>query len=427
MVRPRACLFVLAAAFPTYVANARPATVPPPAPAASDYACAPDGVAMQALERLLRAYERGDAVFFQRHLAPDLPGLGFVLDRVAERRFALQPLEVRVTETRTQCGQDVAVIDFAWEKRWLQGANLQPRLERGRSAVLFSGLRSGIEGQWVLSGLFGDNPFAATEAGAPGRIGAAPAAVSFGNVPPGCGVPTVSSTVTANPSAALSSPVAIAGPGACTVTQPLVFGCVLSGSNLAAPVSVISTPATSCNATAPTPLGPASGVIPWNFAAPTINISGPAGSSVPVSLSYTLTAPPTNIGGYTVTGTGSGTCSSTVQLAAAPPVCTGFDATLPVTIEVQDSDLTGATITVVASASNGDTETWTLTRVAEGLYRLAGLPIRRGAPALVPGNGRIDLVGPSPTTTVVTLTYVDQSPGGGSTAVPRTATVTLTP
>ncbi|MCX7900722.1 MAG: hypothetical protein N2483_00260, partial [Burkholderiaceae bacterium] len=89
---------------------------------------------------------------------------------------------------------------------------LQPRLETGRSAVLFSGLCGGIEGRWVLSGLSGDNVFAATIAGAPGRIGAAPTSASFGSLPSGSAPQTVSSTVNATPlGVGLSSTVTIAG------------------------------------------------------------------------------------------------------------------------------------------------------------------------------------------------------------------------
>ncbi|MCX7900723.1 MAG: hypothetical protein N2483_00265 [Burkholderiaceae bacterium] len=87
-------------------------------------------------------------------------------------------------------------------------------------------------------------------------------------------------------------------------------------------------------------------------------------------------------------------------------------------IEVQDADLTGAKLSVQASATNGDNEAFTLTKVADGFYRLSGLPVRRGAPAVTVGNGRIDLVGASPPATTVTLTYLDQTPGAAPRPLP---------
>ena len=78
-----------------------------------------------------------------------------------------------------------------------------------------------------------------------------------------------------------------------------------------------------------------------------------------------------------------------------------------VSIPVTDADLDAPSVTVGASASNGDAQTRVLPQVAAGQCRLDGLPVPRGAAAVSPGNGRIDLVGPSPAALTPTLRYTD--------------------
>ena len=170
-IRPAGAALALAFGSAGVTLAAGPAPAPPdrsggPGRPAVSVQCRPDSPAARALDLLLRGYESGDLNLLQQRLAPDLPGLGFVLDGVARQRLAPQT-RLTITERQMQCGPDVTVIDFAWEKRWLDGSALTPRLAQGRSAVLISGLGQGLDGPWRLSGLVGDNPFAAPVAAAP--------------------------------------------------------------------------------------------------------------------------------------------------------------------------------------------------------------------------------------------------------------------
>lgn len=144
---PRILLLVLAIALPV-AAQARER---PPA------ACGDDAPVVQMLDGILRAYERGDVHYLQARLAPDLPGLGFVLNDVAAQHHQQQQVRIHITERQLQCGPDVAVIDFAWEKRWVEAGSFTPRHTQGRSSILFSGLREGLGGNWRISGLAGDS------------------------------------------------------------------------------------------------------------------------------------------------------------------------------------------------------------------------------------------------------------------------------
>jgi len=143
-------------------AAAQPAPAAGPQPGETPAVqCKPGSPAVQALERLIRAYEAGDVAFFQERLLPDLPGLGFILDDVARQRTFYQT-RMHLTDLNLQCGPDVTVIEFSWARRWIDPASGNPRRVSGRSSVLLSGLRRGMEGPWRLSGIAGDNLFAPT-------------------------------------------------------------------------------------------------------------------------------------------------------------------------------------------------------------------------------------------------------------------------
>ncbi|MFN3715392.1 MAG: hypothetical protein ACK4R8_01570 [Thiobacillus sp.] len=384
-------------------------------------ACPPDSPATQALERILRAYERGDAMFLQERLAPDLPGLGRVFDAVTQRRLNARDTRVRVTERQTQCGPDVAIIDFAWEKRALVGATLTPRVERGRSAFLFSGLGQGLDGPWRLSGLSGDNFFLGG-AGAAGVLRVNPASASYGT--PSC---TVTATVSA--SGPLVSPptttATIDAMGICSST-PLSFACDLTGTGFV-PTSTATTAFPACAATTAFTPVPASGALAFTVAGSTLSVSGPPGASVPVAVPYTASAGPVPIGVWTVTGSAAGACATTITLTTGPLTCTPTPALVAALIEVYDPDLAGPSLAIQVTASNGDSETLNLTRAEAGRYRAVAVPVTRGATAVVPGNGRIDLVGPTPGTVILTLGYTDTEPGDGLPPQPRTASFSLTP
>jgi hypothetical protein len=401
------------AALPVGGANLRPAP-----------ACTPDSPAMQAIDQILRAYERGDALSLQERLAPDLPGLGAVFEAMTQRRLNARDTRVHITEQRTQCGPDVAIIDFAWEKRALVGSTLTPHIERGRSAFLFSGLGKGLEGPWRVSAVSGDNLFLGG-AGVAGILRANPSSASYASVPPGC---VVNSSITASTSmvAPPTATASITAGGACSVT-PLTFTCDLSGSGIV-PTSVSTTATPTCTATTLFTPVPASGSVSYSVAG-SATVSAPPGGTVSVTVPYTITAnpSPTMVGPWSVTSSGTGVCSTTVTLLTSPLTCTPAPGSVPALIEVFDPDLSGPTVAVQVAASNGDSETFTFVRVDAGRYRLTQVPVLRGIVAVAPGNGRLDLPGPSPGAVTLTFTYLDTEPGGSAPQQPRTATLTLTP
>ncbi|MFM7330847.1 MAG: FecR domain-containing protein, partial [Brachymonas sp.] len=158
--------------------------------------CTPDAPAQQALDALLRAYERGDIAFLQRHIDPTMIGFGTLINDVINDSNAQRQTRIQITDRQMQCGPDVAVIDFAWEKYFLASASFQPVVTRGRGSVLISGLGGGLGGQWRISGLVGDSPLRSGGAGADGTVQASSSA-SFGSVPLSCSAPPVSGTATA--------------------------------------------------------------------------------------------------------------------------------------------------------------------------------------------------------------------------------------
>lgn len=348
-----------------------------------------------------------------------------MLDAATQRRLTTTDPRIHLTETQTQCGPDVAIVDFAWEKRALMGSALTPRVQRGRSAFLFSGLGQGLAGPWRLSAYTGDNLFLGG-GGAAGIVRVNPASASYSGVPGGC---VVTATVTASYTG-ISPPsgtATVTSGGACSIT-PVTFACTLTGTGFV-PTSVSTTVAPTCMATTMFTPVPASGPVFFNVAGATVNVSGPPGATVPVSVPYTVTATPnpTMVGPWSVTSTGSGACTTSVTLLTSPLSCSPSPGSVSAVIEVFDPDLFGPSVSLQVTASNGDAEPFTLLRIDAGRYRLARVPVLRGVAMVTPGNGQIDLPGATPGVVTLTFSYLDAEPGGGGSPVVRTATLTLNP
>jgi hypothetical protein len=113
-------------------------------------------------------------------------------------------------------------------------------------------------------------------------------------------------------------------------------------------------------------------------------------------------------------------------LPAAAPICTPTPNNVTGSIQVNDPDLTSPSLAVQVQASNGDSETLLLPRISAGVYQLSGVPITRGAASVLPGSGRFELVGASPTSVTLTIRYQDQRTSSGSVMI-RQTTMVLTP
>lgn len=394
--------------------------------------CAPDAPAQQALDALLRAYERGDIGFIQQRIDPAMIGYGVLINDIIADNNAQRQTRVQITDRQMQCGPDVAVIDFAWEKYYLASANFQPVVTRGRGSVLISGLGNGLSGQWRISGLVGDSPLRSGGVGVDATVQATPSAVSFGNAPSGCVAGNITGVATAVLTAPVSSQAnAFSTSCALTPSPSVAFTCSISVPGIPSPV--VTTPPTvalpSCTQT-----GFGFGTHTLNYIATlgTQSINSPGGSNVlitiPVSINATTNvaaSPPASA--FTMNSSATGlTCSANVTLPAAPPVCTPTPSNLSASIQVNDADLTTASLVVQVQASNGDSETLLLPRISPGVYQLNSVPITRGAAAVSPGSGRFELVGASPTSVTLTIRYQDQRTSTGTASL-RQTTMVLTP
>jgi FecR protein len=387
--------------------------------------CTPDAPAQQALDNLLRAYERGDIAYLQRHIDPSMIGFGVLINDVISDINAQRQTRIQITDRQMQCGPDVAVIDFAWEKYFLASANFAPVVTRGRGSVLISGLGSGLNGQWRISGLVGDSPLRSGGVGADGTVQAIPASGGYTNIPVSCNA-TGSISATSPGSFTLSgnvnfnigttcTPFGIGTTSLCSVSpNPLFTVNSASSPGVNNDSCVTSTSGTLPSSTTTGPFQQSG----------TTSFSGPPGSiqniAIPVSFSGSVTA-----GARSGTFTSASTCNANITISpSAPATCGVAQASVPVALEVRDADVTSPSLTVQVSASNGDRETFVLPQVSAGVYRLASIPVSRGLASVSPGNGRIDFTGASTGNVVLTVRYTDARSSTGASVI-RQTTVTL--
>jgi FecR protein len=399
--------------------------------------CAPDAPAQQALDALLRAYERGDIGFIQQRIDPAMIGYGVLINDIISDNNAQRQTRVQITDRQMQCGPDVAVIDFAWEKYYLASGNFQPVVTRGRGSVLISGLGNGLNGQWRISGLVGDSPLRSGGVGVDATVQALPSAVSFGNAPSGCVAGMVTGTANATatiPPVAMGVPFSPSSPPPCTIPAiSAAFNCSINAPGVFAPVNPPPSfvfPACTFISFASV-FTPAPGVLNYTVTSTTPQtINAPGGTTINVNIPITLTGTGTILAPATGTFTGSSTinasCNALVTLPPAAPVCTPTPTNLSASIQVNDADLTTASLVVQVQASNGDGETLLLPRISPGVYQLSSVPITRGAAAVSPGSGRFELVGASPTSVTLTIRYQDQRTSTGTSSL-RQTTMVLTP
>ena len=389
--------------------------------------CTPDAPAQQALDNLLRAYERGDIAYLQRHIDPAMIGFGVLINDVINDTNAQRQTRIQITDRQMQCGPDVAVIDFAWEKYFLASANFAPVVTRGRGSVLISGLGSGLNGQWRISGLVGDSPLRSGGVGADGSVQASPSVGFYGNVPVNCNASgSISATSPGSFPNSGSVNFTSGPPPACSLNVGTSTLCSIAPS----PLFSLNTPATapglntnSCIVTAVGAGGTFASVSAFQ-AAGTTSFAGPPGSVqnvvIPVSFSGSVST-----GGWSGNYTTATTCNANITISPTAPVaCSVTQSSVSVALEVRDADLTAPSLAVQVSVSNGDAETFVLPQIASGVYRLAALPISRGGAAVSPGNGRIDFTGNSTGAVVLTVRYNDLRTSNGGSAV-RQTTLTL--
>ena len=373
--------------------------------------CTPNSPAQRALDDFLRAYEQGNVAFIQRRLDPALIGYSTLINDIMRDANAQKQTQIRILDRQMQCGPDVSVIDFSWEKRFIDVVTFRPELQRGRVSVLISGLGAGLAGQWRISGFSGDNPLRtpprppvrastsspATSPATASTLQVSPAAISYAGIAGVCthtGTANVSANRQYNISQNICAPMAN---GSCNFTSPVFPTTSVVGSSPSA--------VTICN--------PSGATVPTVTAvgASTVAFSGVPGSTV------SLTSLVSIFGAFGINNvTANLTCNATVTISPSAP-CTTPPTQIPVNFTVSDTARAGqATVPVQVVGSNGDRETVQLAATSPGNFSLITLPIQKGA-AVVPGNGRLEFSGP----VTFTLSYI------GSDGVPITRQFIVTP
>ena len=398
--------------------------------------CVPNSPAQQALDALLRAYEQGNIGFFQQRLDPAMIGFSNLINDLMTMSNAQRQTRLQVLDRQMQCGPDVAVIDFAWEKYYLDTATFRPVVTRGRGSVLISGLAGGISGQWRISGLVGDTPFKPSFSD--GTVVANPSVVSLAGTPSGCVSGIASGFAVAALGAPASGSAFVNAPPACMFPiAPVPVSCTVSAPGFFPPTVGTASPASvnpSCSAVAVgTPLG--TGLAPLNYTLTgSQSFTGAPGSTVTIAVPALLSAigaATAGPGSYTVTSTAATTCTVTVTISASAtptvPACTPNNTNVNAAIEIRDADLNAPFAQVQVQASNGDSEVFNLPKISAGVYRLTVLPVTRGAARVQANNSRIELLGASPSASVtLTIRYTDAKTSTGASAV-RQTTLMLVP
>lgn len=332
--------------------------------------CTPNSPAQRALDDFLRAYEQGNISVIQQRLDPALIGYSVLINDIMRDANAQKQTQIRVLDRQMQCGPDVSVIDFAWEKRFIDVATFQPQLQRGRASVLISGLGAGQNGQWRISGFTGDNPLRTSPTSSSLQV--SPAAISYSGISGAC---TYSGTVnvSANKTFNLFPGCSVIPGGSCSFNSPVFPTAIMAGP----PATIAScTPAVST-------ISPVSAV-----GSGVAVLSGvPGGTAV-------LTAVVPVFGAFGAANVSANlSCNTTVTISPTAP-CTAGPTQAPVNFTVSDSARAGqAAVQIQVTGSNGDREVFQLAATSPGTFSLTSLPIQKGA-AVNPGSGRLEFSGP---------------------------------
>ena len=123
--------------------------------------CTPGSPAQRVFDEVLRAYESGDVATLQRRLDPSFIGYGNVIDAALRERQQQLQTRIFVLDRTMQCGPNVSVINFAWEKRYLAAAGLTPQLQTGRASLLIFGAGNEVSDNWRVTSISGASPFVA--------------------------------------------------------------------------------------------------------------------------------------------------------------------------------------------------------------------------------------------------------------------------
>lgn len=134
--------------------------------------------AREALNEVIRAYESGDIMHFERHLDHDVIGRSRFMDSLRRDANNLRQVRMHLSDVEQHAGSEVMVLRARWEKRYLLASNLQPGMSSGRSVFLLH--RSPLG--WRLAAVAGDSPFGAAS-GAQAKLLVNPSTISLASLP----------------------------------------------------------------------------------------------------------------------------------------------------------------------------------------------------------------------------------------------------
>ncbi len=434
--------------------------------------CTPNSPAQKAFDELIRAYEQGDIAFLQSRLSPSMVGYSAMMNDVLNSTKTQRQTRIQVKDRQLQCGADVSVVNFSWEKTFLDSVSFQPGIVRGQASMVITGLSAG---NWQVGGMAGNLPFTPvaptlTQSQSPtptptptpvpgptpglgtiGTVSTSVPSISVASNPSGCGgPPSVNINVSANspigPRYSVqqfvpTAPTCVATPqtAAALTCQLNITGLPIGNGTVAATAVPADPSTTTCNITYSNGAGGVvvvgGGAVPLSLIVNSpITFPGVPGSIVAVSapLVYRGTASQ-QLGTASVSTvavqTGVGVCKANIQLppaSAYPQTCGPASSLLNVSIQVQDADLMAPSMQVQVGTSNGDTEVFTLPQISPGVYRLTQLPITRGGLTVLPGNGSIDIPASNAAPIILTVKYTDATSPTGSNVV-RQTTLQLLP
>lgn len=127
--------------------------------------CTLDPSPMDSFNDFIRAYELGNTALMRNRLDPSMIGYLRFLEGINQDNNRFKQIRLTLMDTQLQCGPDVTVVQFLWEKRFLDVTTFAPGLFTGRATVLMH--RNGVN--WQFAAVSGDNPFS-SQSGVLGQL-----------------------------------------------------------------------------------------------------------------------------------------------------------------------------------------------------------------------------------------------------------------
>lgn len=113
--------------------------------------------AEDVMEKLIRAYESGEAIAVDPYLDPAMVGAQVLLDSIRDTQAQQKKIRIVLKDVQPAVGTDVVIISAKWEKRYLSVTGMTPKLATGQISFMMNHSAAG----WRVNGITGDNIFSA--------------------------------------------------------------------------------------------------------------------------------------------------------------------------------------------------------------------------------------------------------------------------